>query len=175
MIYSDLVTANGGNGIYTELYKNKTFSLPITNELVTADYLDKAFYFHNSQKTINQGLPDMGTASKIIIASYYDKWKTYIGAILNDNFKNGVGTVTETNTNGSTTATNKVSAYDNPEMVDDSGIQNDTNNSTTTKTTDIDKLNTLLSIYQKYSVYAMIETDIKRVLFSRVYYNENEG
>lgn len=172
MIYSDLVKNNNNDGIYTELFKNKNFNLPIINEVVTPAFLDTAFFFRNSLKTVNVGIPDIKTACVIIIATYYDKWKTYLNAILNDNFKNGVGTITETTSNGNASNKNQVSAFDSSELVDDSGTNQTSANTTTTKTTDIDKVNSMLNLYQKYSVYAMIETDIKHVLFSRVYYDE---
>ena len=81
MIYSEAVANNSNHGIYWELTQHKNFDLNIVNDLVTADYLDKSFYFHNGDKTIQKDNLTLSDYSDIILASYYDKWKTYINVL----------------------------------------------------------------------------------------------
>ena len=169
MIYSEAVANNLNHGIYWELTQHKHFDLNIVNDLVTADYLDKGFYFHNGDKTIQKDNLSLSDYSDIILASYYDKWKTYINVLLDNEFKNGESSRSETTTKGTVTNTNKVSAYDSNDLIDDSAVEQNNNiTATTTLTTQASTLN-MLNVYQKYSVYAMIETDIRKTLFNIVY------
>ena len=169
MIYSEAVANNSNHGIYWELTQHKNFDLNIVNDLVTADYLDKGFYFHNGDKTIQKDNLSLSDYSDIILASYYDKWKTYINVLLDNEFKNGESSRSETTTKGTVTNTNKVSAYDSNDLIDDSAVEQNNNiTATTTLTTQASTLN-MLNVYQKYSVYAMIETDIRKTLFNIVY------
>ena len=169
MIYSEVVANNSNHGIYWELTQHKNFDLNIVNDLVTADYLDKGFYFHNGDKTIQKDNLSLSDYSDIILASYYDKWKTYINVLLDNEFKNGESSRSETTTKGTVTNTNKVSAYDSNDLIDDSAVEQNNNiTATTTLTTQASTLN-MLNVYQKYSVYAMIETDIRKTLFNIVY------
>lgn len=169
MIYSEAVANNLNHGIYWELTQHKHFDLNIVNDLVTADYLDKGFYFHNGDKTIQKDNLTLSDYSDIILASYYDKWKTYINVLLDNEFKNGESSRSETTTKGTVTNTNKVSAYDSNDLIDDSAVEQNNNiTATTTLTTQASTLN-MLNVYQKYSVYAMIETDIRKTLFNIVY------
>ena len=89
MIYSEAVANNLNHGIYWELTQHKNFDLNIVNDLVTADYLDKGFYFHNGDKTIQKDNLTLSDYSDIVLASYYDKLKTYINVLLDNEFKNG--------------------------------------------------------------------------------------
>ena len=169
MIYSEAVANNSNHGIYWELTQHKNFDLNIVNDLVTADYLDKGFYFHNGDKTIQKDNLSLSDYSDIILASYYDKWKTYINVLLDNEFKNGESSRSETTTKGTVTNTNKVSAYDSNDLIDDSAVEQNNNiTATTTLTTQASTLN-MLNVYQKYSVHAMIETDIRKTLFNIVY------
>lgn len=169
MIYSEAVASNLNHGIYWELTQHKNFDLNIVNDLVTADYLDKSFYFHNGDKTIQKDNLTLSDYSDIILASYYDKWKTYINVLLDNEFKNGESSRSETTTKGTVTNTNKVSAYDSNDLIDDSAVEQNNNITATTTLTTQDSTLNMLNVYQKYSVYAMIETDIRKTLFNIVY------
>lgn len=169
MIYSEAVANNSNHGIYWELTQHKNFDLNIVNELVTADYLDKSFYFHNGDKIIQKDNLTLSDYSDIILASYYDKWKTYINVLLDKEFKNGESSRSETTTKGTVTNTNKVSAYDSNDLIDDSAVEQNNNITATTTLTTQDSTLNMLNVYQKYSVYAMIETDIRKTLFNIVY------
>ena len=169
MIYSEAVANNLNHGIYWELTQHKNFDLNIVNDLVTADYLDKGFYFHNGDKTIQKDNLTLSDYSDIVLASYYDKWKTYINVLLDNEFKNGTSSRSETTTTGTVTNTNKVSAYDSNDLIDDSAVQQNNNITATTTLTTQDSTLKMLNVYQKYSVYAMIETDIRKTLFNIVY------
>ena len=169
MIYSEAVANNLNHGIYWELTQHKHFDLNIVNDLVTADYLDKGFYFHNGDKTIQKDNLTLSDYSDIILASYYDKWKTYINVLLDNEFKNGESSRSETTTKGTVTNTNKVSAYDSNDLIDDSAVEQNNNITATTTLTTQDSTLKMLNVYQKYSVYAMIETDIRKTLFNIVY------
>lgn len=169
MIYSEAVANNSNHGIYWELTQHKNFDLNIVNDLVTADYLDKSFYFHNGGKTIQKDNLTLSDYSDIILASYYDKWKTYINVLLDNEFKNGESSRSETTTKGTVTNTNKVSAYDSNDLIDDSAVEQNNNITATTTLTTQDSTLNMLNVYQKYSVYAMIETDIRKTLFNIVY------
>ena len=169
MIYSEAVANNLNHGIYWELTQHKKFDLNIVNDLVTADYLDKGFYFHNGDKTIQKDNLTLSDYSDIVLASYYDKWKTYINVLLDNEFKNGISSRSETTTTGTVTNTNKVSAYDSNDLIDDSAVQQNNNITATTTLTTQDSTLKMLNVYQKYSVYAMIETDIRKTLFNIVY------
>ena len=169
MIYSEAVANNSNHGIYWELTQHKNFDLNIVNDLVTADYLDKGFYFHNGDKTIQKDNLTLSDYSDIILASYYDKWKTYINVLLDTEFKNGESSRSETTTKGTVTNTNKVSAYDSNDLIDDSAVEQNNNITATTTLTTQDSTLKMLNVYQKYSVYAMIETDIRKTLFNIVY------
>ena len=169
MIYSEVVANNSNHGIYWELLQHKNFDLNIVNDLVTVDYLDKSFYFHNGTKTIQKDNLTLSDYSDIILASYYDKWKTYINVLLDNEFKNGTSSRSETTTTGTVTNTNKVSAYDSNDLIDDSAVQQNNNITATTTLTTQDSILQMLSVYQKYSVYAMIDTDIRKTLFNIVY------
>lgn len=169
MIYSEAVANNLNHGIYWELTQHKNFDLNIVNDLVTADYLDKGFYFHNGDKTIQKDNLTLSDYSDIILASYYDKWKTYINVLLDTEFKNGESSRSETTTKGTVTNTNKVSAYDSNDLIDDSAVEQNNNITATTTLITQDSTLKMLNVYQKYSVYAMIETDIRKTLFNIVY------
>ena len=169
MIYSEAVANNLNHGIYWELTQHKNFDLNIVNDLVTADYLDKGFYFHNGDKTIQKDNLTLSDYSDIILASYYDKWKTYINVLLDTELKNGESSRSETTTKGTVTNTNKVSAYDSNDLIDDSAVEQNNNITATTTLITQDSTLKMLNVYQKYSVYAMIETDIRKTLFNIVY------
>lgn len=150
-------------GIYSELFKLPNFNLPLTNDIVTIDFLDKKFMYQNSQKEINLGLEDLDVAAKILVAKYYDKWLTYINAVNNKNLP--VGETTTTTQTG--IINNTTSAMDSDELINTDGQ----NNKNTIETTVINADNTskMLNLYQKFSVYDMIDTDIRRLLFVNVY------
>lgn len=156
MLYNE-----SNHDIYKQLFAIPKFDLKLTNDLVTVDFLDKKFTFQNSNKELQ--LDDLSLAAQIIVAKYYDKWSTYINAVSSKNLQLGEKTTTETVANSS----NNVSAMDSPTTVPING-QDATSKETTTKET-ADNVGKMLTLYQKYSIYDMIDTDIRRVLFLNVY------
>lgn len=158
MLYSEVAQ---NDGIYKQLFALPHFELPITNDVVTVDFLDKKFLFQNANKDLQ--LPNLQVAAQIVAAKYYDKWNTYIKAVLSKNLPNGETTTTET----TGTTNNNVSAMDAPTSVPVNG--QDLHTSTTTTVNSAQNTSFLLNLYQKYSIYDMIDTDIRRTLFLNVY------
>ena len=156
MLYNE-----SNHDIYKQLFTIPKFDLKLTNDLVTVDFLDKKFTYQNANKELQ--LDDLSLAAQIIVAKYYDKWSTYINAVLSKNVPLGEKTTTETVANSS----NNVSAMDSPTTVPING-QDATSKETTTRET-ADNVGKMLTLYQKYSIYDMIDTDIRRVLFLNVY------
>lgn len=147
--------------IYSQLYKIPNFNLPLTNSLVTIDFLDKKFSYQNDGKELL--LTDLSLAAQIIVAKYYDKWNTYISTVLSKNLPVGETTTTESVANSS----DNVAAMDSPTNIPVSG--QDAHSKVTTTVATAKNVGDLLSVYQKYSIYDMIDTDIRRTLFLNVY------
>lgn len=89
MLYSEST-----ENIYHQLYSLPNFNLKLTTDLVTVDFLDKKFLFQNANKELQ--LSDLNLAAQIISAKFYDKWDTYINAVLSKNLPQGDTTTTET-------------------------------------------------------------------------------
>lgn len=147
--------------IYKRLYGLLNFNLPLLNGLITVDTLDKKFTFQNADKELQ--LDDLDLAAQIISAKFYDKWNTYISTMLSRNLPQGDTTTTETTANSS----DNVAAMDSPDRVAVSG--QDAHSKVTTKVATAKNVEDRLNLYQKYSIYDMIDTDIRRVLFLNVY------
>lgn len=165
MLYDDLVAENNNSGIYTELVKAFTNDkdIDLVNAIVTSKDLDNRFLFENKGKDCL--FDDLNLAVSVLKAKYYAKWKALINAFLNGKLKDGA--TTETISNGTSNSTDKVSAYDSDDLIDDSGNNTTANNDTTTY--DITGLTFVQSVYKNNFVYDTINTDIRRTLFSNVY------
>lgn len=156
MLYSETT-----KDIYQQLFNLPHFDLKLTNDLVTVDFLDKKFSFQNDSKELL--LTDLSLAAKIIVAKYYDKWNTYISTVLSKNLPVGETTITETDANSN----DNVAAMDSPTNIPVSG--QDAHSKVTTTVSTAKNVGYLLGVYQKYSIYDMIDTDIRRTLFLNVY------
>lgn len=162
MLYKDFI---GGSGIYSAIFANNDIKnkLPLINDIVTTDDLDAKFLYQNANKEVNENLGSLENAVKIILARYYSKWVNYANELLAD-VKN-LGTTTTIKTTGSSKA--QTSAMDSSNLIDTDGTTQDT--TTTQNTITQQDRSQFLSTYQKYSIYDMIDTDIRRLLFINVY------
>lgn len=162
MIYKDFVESSG---IYSAIFAVDGIQdkLPLINDVVTVESLDAKFMYQNSQKEVNEGLIDLDSTVKIILAKYFDKWANYADVLLKEN--KPLGTITTVNSTMNQKA--QTSAMDSAELIDTDGSKSD---SETTQTTISQKDRTqYLTTYQRYSIYDMIDTDIRRLLFKNVY------
>lgn len=162
MIYKDFID---GSGVYSAIFaiEGVKEKLPLINDVVTAKSLDAKFLYQNGTKEVNDNLIDLENAVQIILARYYDKWVNYASElILKDN---PVGTTTTIKTTGNTKA--QTSAMDSNNLIDTDGTTQDT--TTTENTITQQDRSQFLNMYQKYSIYDMIDTDIRRLLFINVY------
>lgn len=162
MLYKDFA---GNSGVYSAIFaiEGVKDKLPLINEVVTPKTLDSKFMYQNSQKEVNDGLTDLQTAVQIILARYYDKWVNYAHELLMQD--NPVGTTTTITTNENQKA--QTSAMDSSDLIDTDGTTADTK--TTQNTVSQQDRTQFLNTYQKYSIYDMIDTDIRRLLFINVY------
>lgn len=162
MLYKDFV---GSGGIYSAIFAVDGIQdkLPLINDVVTVESLDAKFMYQNSQKEVNEGLIDLSNTVKIILAKYFDKWTNYADVLLKEN--KPLGTTTTVNSTMNQKA--QTSAMDSAELIDTDGSKSD---SETTQTTISQRDRTqYLTTYQRYSIYDMIDTDIRRLLFKNVY------
>ena len=162
MIYKDFID---GSGIYSAIFdingvKDK---LPLVNDIVTAKSLDAKFLYQNGTKEVNDNLIDLQNAVQIILARYFDKWVNYANELLVKD--NPVGKTTTIKSTGNTKA--QTSAMDSNSLIDTDGTTQDT--TTTENTVTQQDRSQFLNMYQKYSIYDMIDTDIRRLLFINVY------
>lgn len=162
MIYKDFI---GDSGIYSAIFANKDVQnkLPLINDVITTDDLDAKFLYQNANKEVNDGLNTLEQAVKIILAKYFTKWVNYANELLAQD--NPVGTTTTIKTTGNTKA--QTSAMDSSNLIDTDGTTQDT--TTTQNTITQQDRAQYLNTYQKYSIYDMIDTDIRRLLFINVY------
>ena len=162
MIYKDFID---GSGVYSAIFaiEGVKDKLPLINNVVTAKSLDAKFLYQNGTKEVNDNLIDLENAVQIILARYYDKWVNYANELLARD--KPVGTTTTIKTTGNTKA--QTSAMDSNNLIDTDGTTQD---ATTTETTVTQQdRSQFLNMYQKYSIYDMIDTDIRRLLFINVY------
>lgn len=162
MIYKDFIN---DSGIYSAIFaiNGVKEKLPLINDVVTAKSLDAKFLYQNGNKEVNDNLIDLQNAVQIILARYYDKWVNYASELLVKN--NPVGTTTTIKTSGNTKA--QTSAMDSNNLIDTDGTTQDS--TTTENTVSQQDRSQFLNMYQKYSIYDMIDTDIRRLLFINVY------
>lgn len=162
MIYKDFID---GSGIYSAIFaiEGVKDKLPLVNDVVTAKSLDAKFLYQNGTKEVNDNLIDLKNAVQIILARYYDKWVNYANELLVKDKPQG--TTTTIKTSGSSKA--QTSAMDSNNLIDTDGTTQDT--TTTENTVTQQDRSQFLNMYQKYSIYDMIDTDIRRLLFINVY------
>lgn len=162
MLYKDFID---DSGVYSAIFaiEGVKEKLPLINDVVTAKSLDAKFLYQNGTKEVNANLIDLQNAVQIILARYYDKWVNYANELLSKD--NPVGTTTTIKTSGNTKA--QTSAMDSNSLIDTDGTTQDT--STTETTVTQQDRSHFLNMYQKYSIYDMIDTDIRRLLFINVY------
>lgn len=162
MLYKDFIS---DSGIYSAIFANKDVQnkLPLINDVITTDDLDAKFLYQNANKEVNDGLNTLEQAVKIILAKYFTKWVNYANELLAQD--NPVGTTTTIKTTGNTKA--QTSAMDSSNLIDTDGTTQDT--TTTQNTITQQDRAQYLNTYQKYSIYDMIDTDIRRLLFINVY------
>ena len=162
MIYKDFI---GDSGVYSAIFaiEGVKDKLPLINDVVTAKSLDAKFLYQNGTKEVNENLIDLENAVQIILARYYDKWVNYANELLARD--KPVGTTTTIKTTGNTKA--QTSAMDSNNLIDTDGTTQDA--TTTENTVSQQDRSHFLNMYQKYSIYDMIDTDIRRLLFINVY------
>lgn len=162
MIYKDFIK---GSGIYSAIFAIEGIKekLPLINDVVTAKSLDAKFLYQNGNKEVNDNLIDLKNTVQIILARYYDKWVNYANELLIAD--NPQGTTTTIKTTGNTKA--QTSAMDSNSLIDTDGTTQDS--TTTENTVTQQDRSQYLNMYQKYSIYDMIDTDIRRLLFINVY------
>lgn len=162
MIYKDFI---GNSGVYSAIFaiEGVKDKLPLINDVVTAKSLDAKFLYQNGTKEVNENLIDLQNAVQIILARYYDKWVNYANELLVKD--KPVGTTTTIKSTGNTKA--QTSAMDSNNLIDTDGTTQDT--TTTENTVTQQDRSYFLNMYQKYSIYDMIDTDIRRLLFINVY------
>ena len=162
MIYKDFID---GSGVYSAIFaiEGVKEKLPLVNDVVTAKSLDAKFLYQNGTKEVNDNLIDLENAVQIILARYYDKWVNYANELLARD--KPVGTTTTIKTTGNTKA--QTSAMDSNNLIDTDGTTQDA--TTTENTVTQQDRSQFLNMYQKYSIYDMIDTDIRRLLFINVY------
>lgn len=162
MLYKDFI---GGSGVYSAIFaiEGVKDKLPLINDVVTAKSLDAKFLYQNGTKEVNDNLIDLQNAVQIILARYYDKWVNYASELLLKD--NPQGTTTTIKTSGNTKA--QTSAMDSNSLIDTDGTTQDS--TTTENTVTQQDRSQFLNMYQKYSIYDMIDTDIRRLLFINVY------
>lgn len=162
MIYKDFI---GNSGVYSAIFaiEGVKEKLPLINDVVTAKSLDAKFLYQNGTKEVNENLIDLENAVQIILARYYDKWVNYANELLARD--KPVGTTTTIKTTGNTKA--QTSAMDSNNLIDTDGTTQDA--TTTENTVSQQDRSHFLNMYQKYSIYDMIDTDIRRLLFINVY------
>ena len=162
MIYKDF---SGNSGVYSAIFaiEGVKDKLPLINDVVTAKSLDAKFLYQNGTKEVNENLIDLENAVQIILARYYDKWVNYANELLARD--KPVGTTTTIKTTGNTKA--QTSAMDSNNLIDTDGTTQDA--TTIENTVSQQDRSQFLNMYQKYSIYDMIDTDIRRLLFINVY------
>lgn len=162
MLYKDFID---GSGVYSAIFaiEGVKDKLPLINDVVTAKSLDAKFLYQNGNKEVNDNLVNLQNAVQIILARYYDKWVNYVNELLLKD--NPQGTTTTIKTTGNTKA--QTSAMDSNNLIDTDGTTQDS--TTTENTVTQQDRSQFLNMYQKYSIYDMIDTDIRRLLFINVY------
>lgn len=175
-MYSEYIK-NGGKGII-QLLKDNQCLVYLPSEAITP--LDTAFNLENGMKefttTISNLLTtgdDLTMIAGMLKAKFNDIWKALYLTLPKDQ-EPLYGTVRQTTGTSSIDNTNKVAGYDNSEMVNDSGSNQNGTNNVAEKTLDYTQLTKLLAELKNNNYYGTIFTDIRNYLFTTVYGNERE-
>lgn len=168
MIYADYIK-NGGTGIISLLYQNQALKF-LPADLVTP--LDRAFTRQSGQKVFTDSiqsvlddkkdLTDIALELKVL---YGDLW-----TIMYQAKPETLATSKETTTgNGSIDTKNQVAGYDSDTMVDDTAINRQNSNVTTTEKTDYLQLDKTLEQLHKSNFWVKIKADLNDYLFVTIY------
>ena len=168
MIYADYIKS-GGTGIISLLYQNQALKF-LPADLVTP--LDRAFtrqsgskvFADNVQAVIDdkKDLTDIALELKVL---YSDLW-----SIMYQAKPDSLATSKEVTTgNGSIDTKNQVAGYDSDTMVDDTAINRQNSNTTTTTKTNYLQLDTVITELRKSNFWTKIKADLNNYLFITVY------
>lgn len=168
MIYADYIKS-GGTGIISLLYQNQALKF-LPADLVTP--LDRAFtrqsgskvFADNVQSVIDdkKDLTDIALELKVL---YSDLW-----SIMYQAKPDTLATSKEVTTgNGSIDTKNQVAGYDSDTMVDDTAINRQNSNMTTTTKTNYLQLDSAIAQLRKTNFWTKIKADLNNYLFLTIY------
>lgn len=168
MIYADYIKS-GGTGIISLLYQNQALKF-LPADLVTP--LDRAFtrqsgskvFADNVQAVIDdkKDLTDIALELKVL---YGDLW-----TIMYQAKPDSLATSKEVTTgNGSIDTKNQVAGYDSDTMVDDTAINRQNSNTTTTTKTNYLQLDSVITQLRKSNFWTKIKVDLNNYLFMTIY------
>lgn len=168
MIYADYIKS-GGPGIISLLYQNQALKF-LPADLVTP--LDRAFTRQSGSKVfaddIQAVLDDKKDLTDIALelkALYGDLW-----SILYQAKPDTLATSKSVTTgNGSIDTKNQVAGYDSDTMVDDTTINRQNSNTTTTTKTNYSTLDNVITQLRKSNFWSKIKADLNNYLFITVY------
>lgn len=168
MIYADYIKS-GGPGIISLLYQNQALKF-LPADLVTP--LDRAFTRQSGSKVfaddIQAVLDDKKDLTDIALelkALYGDLW-----SILYQAKPDTLATSKSVTTgNGSIDTKNQVAGYDSDNMVDDTAINRQNSNTTTTTKTNYSTLDNVITQLRKSNFWSKIKADLNNYLFITVY------
>ena len=168
MIYADYIKS-GGTGIISLLYQNQALKF-LPADLVTP--LDRAFTRQSGSKVFaddiqavlddKKDLTDIALELKVL---YGDLW-----SIIYQAKPDTLATSKEVITgNGSIDTKNQVAGYDSDTMVDDTAINRQNSNTTTTVKTNYSTLDNVITQLRKSNFWSKIKADLNNYLFITVY------
>lgn len=168
MIYADYIKS-GGTGIISLLYQNQALKF-LPADLVAP--LDRAFTRQSGSKVfaddIQQVLDDKKDLTDIALelkVLYGDLW-----TIMYQAKPDTLATSKEVTTgNGSIDTKNQVAGYDSDTMVDDTAINRQNSNTTTTTKTNYLQLDNVITELRKSNFWSKIKADLNNYLFITVY------
>lgn len=168
MIYADYIK-NGGTGIISLLYQNQALKF-LPADLVTP--LDRAFTRQSGSKVfadnIQSVLDDKNDLTDIALelkVLYGDLW-----SIMYQAKPDTLATSKEVTTgNGSIDTRNQVAGYDSDTMVDDTAINRQNSNTTTTVKTNYSTLDNVITQLRKSNFWSKIKADLNNYLFMTIY------
>lgn len=168
MIYADYIKS-GGTGIISLLYQNQALKF-LPADLVTP--LDRAFTRESGQKVFADDIQvviddkkDLTDIALELKALYSDLW-----SIMYQAKPDTLATSKETTTgNGSIDTKNQVAGYDSDTMVDDTAINRQNSNTTTTVKTNYSTLDNVIAQLRKSNFWSKIKVDLNNYLFMTIY------
>ena len=168
MTYLDYIK-NGGTGIFTLLYQNQALKF-LPADLVTP--LDHAFTRQSGSKVFADDIQaviddkkDLTDIALELKALYSDLW-----TIMYQAKPETLATSKEVTTgNGSIDTKNQVAGYDSDTMVDDTAINRQNSNTTTTTKTNYSTLDNVITQLRKSNFWSKIKADLNNYLFITVY------